>query len=413
MQENNSLGKGMMLTWANDVIGTGPRLQITTDDLTINKQIEIAFKKWALKVKLAQKLRTAIYSKRVDGEVFIWKTTNKNLRHPIKLDVRLIEGDQVSTPMMQMLFESNAVDGVRYDNYGNPIEYHVLKQHPGSQLYSFLVNPLEYDRVPADQIIHLFREDRPGQRRGMSEVASALPLFGMLRRYTLAVMHAAETAADFAGVMYTDGPAVDPDEVEPMDAIELEMKAMLTLPRGWKLGQMKAEQPATTYDMFKRAIIQEIARCVNMPYNIAAGDSSSYNYASGRLDHQTYFRAVGIERSVIENELLNDIFEEWLDEALLIDGYLKIPALENLSHTWQWDGFEHVDPLKEAEAGIRLVNAGLLTHADYHSSQGRDWEEVFEQRARENQRAESLGLSETPDAQSKQTSQTTKFDEDD
>jgi ABC-type branched-subunit amino acid transport system ATPase component len=28
------------------------------------------------------------------------------------------------------------------------------------------------------------------------------------------------------------------------------------------------------------------------PFNVAAGNSSGYNYASGRLDHQTYFKAI-------------------------------------------------------------------------------------------------------------------------
>jgi len=36
---------------------------------------------------------------------------------------------------------------------------------------------------------------------------AALPLFAQLRRYTLAVLAAAEAAADFAGILYTDAPA--------------------------------------------------------------------------------------------------------------------------------------------------------------------------------------------------------------
>ncbi len=37
---------------------------------------------------------------------------------------------------------------------------------------------------------------------------------------------------------------------------------------------MHAEQPATTYAEFKREILNEIARCLNMPFNVAAGNSS-------------------------------------------------------------------------------------------------------------------------------------------
>jgi hypothetical protein len=31
------------------------------------------------------------------------------------------------------------------------------------------------------------------------------------------------------------------------------------------------------------------------PFNVAAGNSSGYNYASGRLDHQTYFKAIRVD----------------------------------------------------------------------------------------------------------------------
>ena len=63
------------------------------------------------------------------------------------------------------------------------------------------------------------------------------------------------------------------------------------------MSQMEAQQPATTYAEFKHEILNEIARCLNMPFNIASGNSSGYNYASGRLDHQTYFKAIRVDQS--------------------------------------------------------------------------------------------------------------------
>jgi len=97
---------------------------------------------------------------------------------------------------------------------------------------------------------------------------SVLPLFAQLRRYTLAVLAAAETAADFAAVLYTDAPANgEADPVEPMDLVELERRMATVLPCGWKLGQVQAQQPSTTYAEFKKEILNEIARCLNMPFN--------------------------------------------------------------------------------------------------------------------------------------------------
>ena len=55
----------------------------------------------------------------------------------------------------------------------------------------------------------------------------ALPLFAQLRRFTLAVIAAAETAADFAGILYTDAPASgEAEAAEPFETIELEKRAL-------------------------------------------------------------------------------------------------------------------------------------------------------------------------------------------
>ena len=54
----------------------------------------------------------------------------------------------------------------------------------------------------------------------------------------------------------------------PMDLIELERGMLMTMPGGWKMGQLEATQPTTTYGEFKREILNEIARCLNMPFAI-------------------------------------------------------------------------------------------------------------------------------------------------
>ena len=172
--------------------------------------------------------------------------------------------------------------------------------------------------MPAAAVLHYFRCDRPGQIRGIPDITPALPLFAQLRRFTLAVLAAAETAADFAGILYTDAPANgEADSAEPFEPIELEKRMLLTMPGGWKMAQMQSEQPSTTYAEFKKEILNEIARCLNMPFNVAAGNSSGYNYASGRLDHQTYFKSIRVEQSQLARVVLDRILHAWLREAIL------------------------------------------------------------------------------------------------
>jgi len=96
---NNAYAKGMVLTIACDCVGTGPRLQLLSDDGDTNRIIEQAFAEWALAADLAAKLRTMRMAKATDGEAFAILVNNPSLDHPVKLDLRLVEADQVATPV--------------------------------------------------------------------------------------------------------------------------------------------------------------------------------------------------------------------------------------------------------------------------------------------------------------------------
>ncbi len=392
---NNSYAKGIVLTLANDTVGTGPRLQMLTDDAKANVLVEREFTRWAECVGLTEKLRTMRMARATDGEAFALLVANPKLEVPVKLDVRLVEADQVTSPLFdKRAIDSNLTDGIVFDRYGNPVEYHVLRTHPG-ELRSGV--PLEYDRIAAEFVIHDFRADRPGQHRGVPEITPALPLFAQLRRYTLAVIAAAETAADFAGILYTDAPpGGEADAAEPFEPIELEQRALLTMPGGWKMSQLEAEQPSTTYAEFKREILNEIARCLNMPFNVAAGNSSGYNYASGRLDHQTYYKAIRVDQEHMARVVLDRILRAWLDETILVSDYLPLwlrtVPLVQLPHQWFWDGQEHVDPAKEASAQATRLQSHTTTLAYEYARQGRDWETELRQRAKEVALMRTLGL---------------------
>jgi len=387
---NNSYARGIVLTLANDVIGTGPRLQMLLADgadAGVNQTIEREFAAWAKAVDLAAKLRTMRMARAQDGEAFALLVSNDNLDSPVKLDLRLIEADQVTTPGLA-LPKAAAVDGIVFDEAGNPKEYHVLKNHPGGATGAL---GQDYDRVPAESVIHWFRADRPGQSRGLPDILPALPLFAQLRRYTLAVIAAAESAANIAIFMKTTAPAGgEAAEVEPMATMEFEPNMAVFGPEGWEPSQIRAEQPATTYGEFKHEILNEIARCLNMPFNVAACNSSGYNYASGRLDHQTYFKSIRVEQSHVEAVVLDHILDAWMAEAVKVFG---LGAIDSWPHQWFWDGHEHVDPAKEATAQATRLASHTTTLAAEYARQGKDWETELRQRAKEVALMKELGLS--------------------
>lgn len=399
---NNSYARGMVLTLANDTIGTGPRLQLLTEDEALNSQVEGAFQQWANAIRLAEKLRTVRMARCQDGEAFIILAENPRLdNEDVKLDLQLIEADRVTDNCVNC--DANVIDGIVFDDFGNPLEYKVLKYHPGGD--EFGNNTLESFTVEARYMVHYYRQDRAGLHRGIPEITPALPLFAQLRRFTLAVLSAAEAAADFAGIIYTDNPVNgEADELDALDPIRLERNMLLTMPGGWKMGQLDPKQPCSTYGEFKAQILNEIARCLNMPFNIAAGNSSGYNYASGRLDHQTYYKALRVEQANIANVILDRILKEWLREYSLSVG-LDIDT--NSDHTWFWDGMEHVDPAKEANATDTKLSNHTTTYAAEFAKQGRDWEEEFEQIAKEKIRMRELGITiEDVDLSSKSSNNT-------
>jgi lambda family phage portal protein len=395
---NNSYCRGIVLSLANDLVGTGPRLQLLTEDQTVNRAIERAFMGWADAIHLAAKLRTAKQSKTVDGEGFGILATNPELPTEVQLDLRLIEADQCATPDIDVL-ATEAVDGIVFDRYGNPREYHFLRTHPGDTGV-FGLPWGEYDRVSARSVVHWFRQDRPGQARGVPELTPALELFAQLRRYTQAVIAAAETAASFAVLLESELPP-DAAEIEglPWEQQEIEHRMMTVLPAGYKMAQLRAEQPAQSYREFKHEILDEIIRCVLMPSNIGRGNSADHNYASGRLDHQTYDKAIEVERGHLELTILDRVFAAWIDEAALaVPGLVPDGPgrLAGWPHQWFWDGRGHVDPQKEASAQETRLKNHTTTYAYEFARQGRDWETEFQQIAKERALMDRLGLTPAP-----------------
>lgn len=406
---NNSYAKGIVLTLANDTIGTGPRLQLLSESPS-NDAIENEFMAWAEAVNLACKLRTMRMARADSGEAFAMLINNPQLPTPATLDIRLIETDQVTQPYYGVqaygstVFSQDAVifddngnvigyrsDGIIFDTAFNPIEYNILREHPGDRS----IMPLAVDIVPARSIIHFFRPDRPGQLRGIPDITPALPLFAQLRRFTLAVIAAAETAADYAGILQTNGPPSDDAEAAtPGDEWEVNKRSLVIAPDGYNLAQLRAEQPVTTYADFKHEILNEIARCLNMPFNVAAGNSSSYNYASGRLDHQTYYKSLRVDQRDFEITVLDRIFSAWLGEMRLTPAFPKgsSPLIQDWPHQWFWDGADHIDPMKEANAQQTKLLNHTTTLAHEYARQGRDWEEALKQRAKELNLMKELGL---------------------
>lgn len=395
---NNSYAAGIASTWSNDLVGTGPRLQLDLGpDVSPDavRAVETAYFDWADRIDLARKLRIAKTSKISDGEVFGLKTNNSRLRG-VQLDLKLVEADQVISPVGYLT--ENDVDGVRFDDDGNVTDYWVARTHPGSLLPGFT---LDGDWISSDFVCHWYHATRPGQHRGVPEIAPALELFALLRRYTLAVVTAAETAASFAAILKTTMPADGSGaaSLETLETMPIVRGMAIAAPDGWEPVQMRAEHPTSSHDAFVRRLINEIAAALGMPYIVASLDSSSANYSSMRGDYLVYRKRIAVERADMERVFLDPLLMAWLDEAVTA-GVLPrgLPPFAAWNWTWVWDGFEHVDPLKEADADAAMVAANMASLAEVCAKRGRDWRIVMRQRAVEKSMEQDLGLGAAQDA---------------
>ena len=398
IQENSSLGKGMVLKKAKDVVGTGPLMAFDSkllnfsgpDAQQINRVVNRAFATWAKASCFAKKLRTAYYSYIVDGEVFIGAMTNPSLTHPVSLDLRLYESE-LCTDVQNGAVDPNNFDGVVLDDNGIPVRYEILRQHPGND--RLLGVPLSAMEIDADQMIHLFREDRPQQIRGIPHTTPSLPLFAFRRRFILATVAAAEVAASHAGILQTDAHAVDEDgntfdtDVDPSEIFDFDRGSLTAMPYGWKLAQMRAEHPQSTIEMFDKVLVGEISRCLQMPYNRAAGDSRDYTFASGKLDRDDWLEAIETEQLDLEQIVLAKVVRWWFQEASLISGLLPREltdlittdpnTLDLLPVAWHWPRKRETDPAKQATADVKYTEARLLPMELFWQRQNLDPDEMW------------------------------------
>ena len=154
---SNSYAKGMVLAIAGDCVGTGPRLQLLTEDNETNRIVEQAFAEWATVVNLAEKLRTMRMAKATDGEAFAVLVNNPTLNHPVKLDILPVEAERVTSPP-EWMGDLNTVGGIELNRHGNPTAYHVMKDRPGE----ITLTGVWFERFAADTMIHRHRPDGLG-----------------------------------------------------------------------------------------------------------------------------------------------------------------------------------------------------------------------------------------------------------
>jgi hypothetical protein len=356
---NNGYSDGIAQTYSTDLVGVGPLLRMQTKSPGFNQMVEFEFYLWCKAVQFRRKLWCLAHSKHVDGEGLAVLRLNRKVNHRVPLDIVLYETEQCQTPYLPFA-EPGHIDGIKFDEFGNPLYYEFLHQHPGTTSgMRFDVTP---EQVPADHVLHWFKMRRPGQHRGVPECASTLNLGAVFRRGRNAQISTWEKIASFTLFLKTMFEPEVAQAILPMSAMDINHNMMTALPNTVEPVQLKAEHPGANYPEAHKLWLNEVGRPKNMPYNKVACDSSSYNYASGRLDHQTYYGNLDVDRADCDDLVLDRVFDVWFDLAIGRFGWLggKSEAIGPAArvHTWDWPKHRVADVESEANANRTKLESG-------------------------------------------------------
>ena len=127
----------------------------------------------------------------------------------VGLQLQVLEPEHLPVTLNTLAESGNVIRaGIEFDRLGRRVAYHLYRSHPEDGLLAPMsgTGGMETVRVPADEIVHLFRPLRPGQIRGEPWLARALVKLNELDQYDDAELVRKKTAAMFAGFVTRDQP---------------------------------------------------------------------------------------------------------------------------------------------------------------------------------------------------------------
>lgn len=410
---NNDYARSAQRAITNNVVGQGVSMQANVkmrrggrmDDVT-NAAIEAAWAKWKRKqfchtagvLSFNDIERQLMDAMPESGEIFVRKIRQAFGGGRVPFALEIIEADRLDSDLNEMAKNGNEVRmGVERDTWGRPVAYHFKTEHPGDYPFGAGAVANKTVRVPASDVIHLFRQERPGQTRGVPWIASAIMKMHHLQGYTEAEVIAARAEACRMGFITSpEDDALTDGQQDNLDVANFEPGLIHRLLPGETFQDSKPNRPGGQYEPFVRAMLHSLAAGLGVSYSTLSRDYSQANYSSGRLallDDRDNWRV--LQAWLIEN-FHRPVFEEWLDMAVLsgelqMNGYEANPELFR-SVRWIPRGWQWVDPAKEMSAYKDAVRCGFTTLSDVIAQQGGDIEDVMQTRQRELEMAEGMGL---------------------
>lgn len=441
LARNDGWASAALSRHLDSAIGSGWRLSSKPDFRRLNiarkaaedlgDEIESAFEEWAddprfycdlqRRHHLGGLIALGYRHRLADGEAFAvlhWRE-----ERPFATTLEIIHPDRCVTPRGRR--EGQGVrSGVELGPDGEPIGYHFLVAHPGETAMATIMARGETKYVPRETsfgrtiVVHAFEATEAGQVRGVPLLAPIVKKIRMLGRYDEAELQASVLNAVLAAFITTPhdpelvaGAIGGLDELTPHQQMRMQLYGegpinvdgvrINFLAPGDKAEFLNPRHPNSVFEQFERTSLRNIASASGLSYEQLSMDWSQSNYSSARAALLEVWRGLTARRDYFARTFMQPIYAAWLEEAL-DRGTVRMPVgarpFREAIAAWtkaKWIGPARgwVDPVKEANAAIARIDAGLSSYERECAEQGLDYQEVFRQIAREREEMATLGIS--------------------
>lgn len=367
-------------------------------DTQANDAIELAWKAWGKKdiadVRGVQSWRaiqsSCITSAAKDGEFFV-RIIRGNDAGKWGFAVQTIDPQRCPVDFHQDKKDGAFIrQGIEFNKYGRPVAYYFTTTGDGDINYS--MGGRNFNRIPADEIIHGFLEDMSGQKRGLPWMATSLFRMRQIAEFEDSSLVNARVGANKMGFIQWEegqGPEFDADEDEII--IESQAGEFPVLPAGATLKEWNPNYPTGEFIPFYKSMLRSMAAGMGVLYNNLASDLENVNFSSirqGTLDEREHWKE--LQEWLIES-LIEPVFTRWLEYSLLAGRIknargtaLKPEMIERYSVvTWQPRRWAWIDPSADIAAAEKSKNNMLTSPGRIIREQGLDPNTIWKESARD------------------------------
>lgn len=323
------------------------------------------------------------------GECLIIRQQTEEPETGIPLQLKILDGDHLDHTKNGKNADNgnDVIDGVELNSDEKAVAYWIFDEHPGD-IGLYRGHNLKSNRIPADDVIHLYETLRPGQIRGLPRGLASAQKAKSLDEFQDARLEQMKVAACMVGVVTDNsiGPNAEGTTPEALPE-QLTPGLLLELGRGQGFAFNQPPSVSGQHD-FVTEQLHDIAADWDITYQALTQDLKQVNFTSGRMGWLDMYRKVDTDRSrIIIPILLNRVWQ-WLSEALELTGQ---PA-RNMRCQWIPPRREMFDPTKEIPPLIKAVRAGLKPMQRALIEQGDDPDEIINQFASWNEMVDRLNL---------------------